>query len=249
MRGASRPSPRGASSHGAHAVDLSLYLVTDSALSGGIDRVPSVVAAAVRGGAGTVQVREKTASDDDVAELVRACREAIRGAVGAERAERIAVFVDDRPQVAARLRCHLHVGQTDMPVREARTLLGEDLMIGLSASDPAQVRAAVEAGDADLLGIGPVRATATKTDAAAPLGIQGLAACLREIPKATAGRGRLPATVAIGGIDVENAAEVAATGVGGICVVSAIARAEDPEAAARALRAALERGRQNRVHE
>lgn len=230
----------------AAAGDLSLYLVTDSALAGGADRVPAVVAAAVRGGVRAVQVREKDAPDAEVAELVRAVAAAIRAEVGAERARRIPLVVNDRPAVAAELGCHLHLGQGDMPAAQARELIGDELMIGLSASDPQQVRAAIAEGQADLLGIGPIRGTATKPDAAAPLGLGGLAACLAPLAAWTSP----PPAVAIGGIDAEMAGRLGAlrardAHLAGICAVSAIMAAPDPEAASRQLGAALERGREN----
>jgi thiamine-phosphate pyrophosphorylase len=219
----------------AHAADLRLYHVTDSELSGGIDAVPGIVLAAVRGGAGTIQLRDKHASDADLAELVTACRQILTAQLG-PRAERVPLFVNDRLAVAEQLRCHLHVGQSDSAPARAREVLGDELMIGLSTGTAEQVRAALAEGAVDVLGIGPVRATATKADAAAPLGLDGLASSLAPWRAAREADGRsareLPRAVAIGGIDQRTAAGIAATGVDGICVVSAIAAAEDPESAA-----------------
>lgn len=230
----------------AASTDFRLYHVTDSALSGGLDAVPSVAAAAVRGGAGVLQLRDKDATDADISELVRACRTALVAELGRETAERFPLFVNDRLAVAAELGCHLHLGQDDVPVGEARAALGEQLMIGLSASTVEQTREALAEGAADVLGIGPIVATGTKPDAAAPLGLEGLDACLAAWPRdGREGRGGplAPAAVAIGGIGPGNAADIAATGVDGICVVSAIATAEQPDTAAAALRAAAEAGR------
>ncbi|MFC7375111.1 thiamine phosphate synthase [Brachybacterium sp. GCM10030268] len=227
----------------AHAADFSLYHVTDSALSGGIDAVPGVVLAAVRGGAGAIQLRDKDASDADLLELVRACRERLASELG-PRAQKVPLFVNDRLGVAEAARCHLHVGQSDVAAAAAREVLGEELMIGLSAGTAGQVRAALAEDTADVLGIGPIRATATKADAAPPLGLEGLGECLdpwrqaRHVSAASA-----PLAVAIGGIDHRLAPEIAATGVDGLCVVSAIAAAPDPAAAAGRLREAIDQGR------
>lgn len=223
--------------------DFSLYHVTDSALSGGLDAVPSVAAAAVRGGAGVLQLRDKDATDADFSDLVRACRAALTAELGREGAHRVPLFVNDRLAVAAELGCHLHIGQDDVPLGEARAALGDQLMIGLSASTVEQTRSALAEGAADVLGIGPIFATGTKPDAAVPLGLEGLMACLDAWPPEGRGRPVEPVAVAIGGIGPGNAADIASTGVDGICVVSAIATAEHPAAAAAALRAAVDEGR------
>nr|WP_245354697.1 thiamine phosphate synthase [Brachybacterium sacelli] len=224
---------------------MRLYHVTDSVLSGGIDAVPAVVLAAVRGGAGIIQLRDKHASDADLTELVQECRRLLRGGLG-PRAAQIPLVVDDRLAVAERIRCHLHVGQGDVPARRAREVLGDELMIGLSTGTPDQVREALSEGSADVLGIGPVRATDTKADAASPLGLEGLDACLTPwvaARRAAGGAGwGLPRTVAIGGIDAPLAVQLAARGVEGVCVVSRIAAAEEPERAASELLAAFDRG-------
>jgi thiamine-phosphate diphosphorylase len=105
---------------------------------------------------------------------------------------------------------------------------GADLLVGLSVSTLEEVAqaAALPRGCLDYLGVGPVEATATKPEAAAPLGLGDTAQLVAASP--------LPC-VAIGGIGVENAAAVRATGVAGIAVVSAICAAADPAGAAAAL--------------
>jgi thiamine-phosphate pyrophosphorylase len=133
----------------------------------------------------------------------------------------------------------VHVGQDDLPAGEVRALIGPDRLLGLSVSSAEElaVALALPAGTVDLVGIGPVRGTPTKPDAGRPLGLDGV----RDL--ASAARTAGLRSVAIGGIDAEAAAEVAGTGVDGVCVVSAICTAADPAAAARRLRAAVERGR------
>lgn len=219
-------------------IDWSLYHVTDTGYSGGPARVPEVAAAAVAGGATVIQIRDKSLDNDALIQLVRACRARIVEEVGVARFEQVPLFVNDRPEVARATGCHLHVGQSDTAVTEARELLGASALIGLSTSTPDQVRAAVSAqGDArpEVIGMGPVWATATKPNAAAPLGVEGLRERVLVRDAAASEHTPLPA-VAIGGITVDRARAVAATGVDGICVVSAIASAPSPRVAAARLR-------------
>lgn len=205
-------------------VDWRLYFVTDTALCGGPERVAQVVEQAVLGGAGVVQVRDKTMTDDNFARLTRSCIEAVDKAFSAT-GRRAEIFVNDRLAVADRFGLHLHMGQSDGDVEHARRTLGTDLLLGLSISNDAQLATALNHPFADVLGISPVWATPTKADTDPALGLAGAG----RIVDTTAGRA---ATVGIGGINATNAAEVIATGVDGICVVSAIATAPDPRAAA-----------------
>ena len=120
----------------------------------------------------------------------------------------------------------VHIGQRDLPVPAVRAMIGPDRILGLSVSNADQLRA-VDAALVDYLGMGPVSPTISKLNAPPVLGVDGFAALASQSP--------LP-VVAIGGLDVERARLVRATGAAsGIAVVSAICGAEDPEAAARAL--------------
>jgi len=213
------------------ALDPALYLVTDTALSRPRP-VADVVRAAVAGGVTVVQVRDKTAGRRELLELTRAVQAAVPPYVP--------VVVNDAVDVALLAGADgVHVGQDDLPAAEVRALIGPGRLLGLSVSDAAELAAALAlpAGTVDLVGIGPVRGTPTKPDAAEPLGLDGV----RELAAAARAAGMV--SVAIGGIHAGNAAEVAAAGVDGICVVSAICAAADPVAAARALRAAVDHGR------
>lgn len=229
--------------------DWSLYFVTDTAQCAGAGRtVAETAAAAVRGGAGVVQVRDKDADDIAVADLTREVVAAC-AAAAAERAEAtgepvrdVCIVVDDRASVVASLRAegldvHIHVGQTDEPADALRELLGPDAIIGLSASTEAQFEIARSLRDpdgalaVDLVGIGPVWDTTTKIGAPAGLGAERAS----ELAAAAA---PLPA-VAIGGIDAERAAALAGSPFAGVCAVSAICTVDDPETAAAALRAAF----------
>ena len=207
-------------------IDWRLYYVTDPDLSGGRDRVAHTVEPAVLGGATVVQFRDKNADDDTFRKGVLACQEAIESAVakGAAGAE---LFVNDRLGIAVELGTHLHIGQSDGDPAVVREALGPDRLLGVSVSSRAELDAIAAIGCADVVGLSPVWSTSTKTDTAPALGLEGVRELLAARPAG------LPA-VAIGGINATNAAEVIATGVDGICVVSAIAAATRPrEAAAR----------------
>ena len=190
-----------------------LYVVLDDAHT-------HVLEAALRGGVDVVQLRDKEASDDD---LVRAA-EPFRRACDAYGA----LFVlNDRPDLVAACGADgVHVGQSDASVAKARALVGAELLVGLSIETEAQLDAIA---GADYLGVGAVFATPTKTESVAG----GL-----ELVRATAARVTIP-WFAIGGIELENVAEVVAAGAPGVAVVRAIRDANDPEAAARDLRAAF----------
>jgi len=213
-------------------LDPTLYLVTDTALCAPRP-VADVVAAAVAGGATAVQVRDKTASRRELLALTRAVQAAVAGTG-------VPVVVNDAVDVALLAGADgVHLGQDDLPVTEVRAVLGPDRSVGLSISSRAQLDAAMALppGTVDLVGLSPLWGTPTKPDAGPALGTAGVAELA-----AVARAGGLTA-VAIGGISTERAAEAAAAGVDGICVVSAVCTAADPEAAARRLRTAVERGR------
>lgn len=219
--------------HPAESVDWRLYLVTDSEMAGGRDRVPAVVREAVLGGVGVVQVRDKQATDAQFHSL--ACRLLdVLGQIEADTGRHVPLFVNDRAEIAADLGVHLHVGQSDSPLARARDLLGPDPMIGLSIERPEQLDIALAEAERDLallpaaIGVGPVWATPTKTDAAQPLGLGGLNTVARRASRAGI------AAVGIGGVNVTTAAAVARTGAG-LCVVSAIMAAPDPRGAASGL--------------
>ena len=219
-------------------VDLSLYLVTDAGHAAAAGHsVPDVVARAVAGGVTTVQVRQKDGGARGFLELVVAVAERLRGA------PRVALLVNDRVDVAiaaARSGARVdgvHVGQSDLPARAARDMLGAAgivrPIVGVSAATPEQL-AAAERDGADYAGVGAVHPTATKPDAPAAIGHAGFA----RLAAATS----LPA-VAIGGVGVADAAPLRRAGAAGIAVVSAVCAAADPESAARALRIAYEGAR------
>ncbi len=206
--------------------DLTLYLVVGSDAVRGRS-VLDVVAAAVRGGVTLVQLREKTMPD---AEMIAGARVLIDllGPLS------VPLIINDRVEVAiAAGAAGVHLGQDDLDAARARSLLGPEGIVGVSAGTMAEA-ATVSAGLSDYVGVGAVYPTTSKADAGAAIGIAGLQALQARLP--------LP-VVAIGGIHAGNAAEVAATGVAGVAVVSAICGADDPEDAARSLRQAIAAGR------
>ncbi|MBF4632173.1 bifunctional hydroxymethylpyrimidine kinase/phosphomethylpyrimidine kinase [Clavibacter michiganensis subsp. phaseoli] len=228
-------------------LDLSVYLVTDPALCGARG-VPAVVAAAVAGGATVVQIRDKHASAADLLGTVTEAAAAIDAHSSARPgAPRPLLLVDDRVDVVLAALARgvrvdgVHVGQSDVPADLVRRMLDaaspdRRLVVGLTANAPAHVEAvrALPPGTVDYLGVGVIRPTSTKPDHPAPLGHDGfgIIAGLSPVP-----------CVAIGGVDVDDVAAIAAAGGAGTAVVSAVCAAEDPEAAARELAEAWARAR------
>lgn len=210
-------------------LDLSLYLVTDTAMSAARG-LAETVRLAVDGGVTVVQLRDHHATDDELVALGRELVEVLRPSG-------IPLLVDDRVHLVESIGAQgVHVGQRDMPPVEARAILGPDAWIGLSAGTDEQVRAAADlpAGTVDYLGVGPVWATATKADHGPTLGPEGL--------RVLTAIASLP-TVAIGGIDAARVPQLAGCGTHGIAVVSAICAAADPASAARELRRVWEEAR------
>jgi thiamine-phosphate pyrophosphorylase len=139
-------------------------------------------------------------------------------------------IVNDRPDLAAAADADgVHVGQDDVPVSEARALLGPDRLVGLSTHTPEQVGAASKAG-ADYIGVGPVYETPTKP---------GRPAVGLELVRYAAANAAMP-FFAIGGIATRNVAEVREAGAGRVAVVRALTQADDPEGVARKLRRAFD---------
>jgi thiamine-phosphate pyrophosphorylase len=207
------------------AFDLSLYLVVGPDATAGRD-VTSVALAAFRGGATMVQLRYKAGTS----EIMQSAREVIE----VLRPTGVPVIINDRVDLARALGAQgVHVGQEDASPAEAREVLGEDAIVGLSITDANQL-AAVDPEVVDYLGVGPIFPTPSKADAATPLGLDALARIASSI--------RLP-VAAIGGITEENAAAVIRAGADGLAVISAICAADDPEQAARALTARIDEAR------
>jgi thiamine-phosphate pyrophosphorylase len=174
---------------------------------------------ALRGGVDIVQLRLKDADDETTVATARRY-------VAVCRARGVPLILNDRPDlVPATGADGVHVGQDDVPVAQARALVGPDRIVGLSTHTPAQIDAAAAQPEVDYIGVGPVHATPTKP---------GRPAVGLDLVRYAAGHAATP-YFAIGGIDAGNVAAVRSAGATRIAVVRAITDAPDPEAAARAL--------------
>jgi thiamine-phosphate pyrophosphorylase len=205
-------------------IDLSLYLVTDTALCGDLG-VPATVAAAVAAGVTVVQLREPTAPDDEVVRLGRALLIELAGTG-------VPLIVNDRVHLVAGIgAAGAHVGQTDLSPAQVRHALGPGAVVGVSVQRTEHVEAlrGLPPGTVDYLGVGPVWPQATKTDAAPPGGLDVLASITAASPWPC---------VAIGGVTVERVPLARAAGAAGVAVISAICGRPDPREAASLLRLA-----------
>lgn len=191
------------------------------------DALEASIAAVARGGATWVQVRAKALATGD---FVRYARVAARAAKTAG----VPFFINDRVDVALAVEADgVHLGEEDLPIAEARKLLGPARRIGRTARDPETARRA-EAEGADYLGVGPQFGSRTKP-ALVPLPVGRT----EEIRRAVS----LP-LVGIGGIGPSNAREAAKRGLDGIAAISALFASGDPEGAARRLVRAFREGRE-----
>lgn len=177
------------------------------------DRVEGLEAA-LRGGCRWVQLRMKTVDDEEFLRVGRMAGDLCR-AYGAT------FILDDRVHLVDALGADgVHLGKKDMPVREARRIVGSERIIGATANTEADVENAL-VQHADYLGIGPFRFTTTKKNLAPILGLEGYRRIMAmNIP--------VP-VVAIGGIELADLAELKQTGVTGVAVSGLIARAANPE--------------------
>ena len=196
-------------------LDYSLYLVTDRSLSKGRTTL-DVVRQAVAGGVTCVQLREKHCSTREFMDQARALQPLLKD-------QRIPLIINDRLDVALAVGADgIHLGQQDMALADARKIVGQTMVIGISAESVADAIRAEQQG-ADYIGVSPVFATPTKTDTAEALGLEGI----QKIRRAVA----IP-IVGIGGVNQRSAAAVLGAGADGIAVVSAIVSADDPKQAA-----------------
>lgn len=197
--------------------DYSIYLVTDDGCLQGRALI-DCVREALEGGVTLVQYRAKTASSAEMyaeALQLKALCDSFK----------VPLIINDRLDIAMAVgAAGVHLGQDDLPCAAARKLLGEDYIIGVSAHNPAEAKAALQSG-ADYLGCGAVFGTATKADVK-KLGTDGLAA----ICKAKG----LP-VVGIGGVTADNYREVRAAGADGAAIVSGILAQPDIRTTVRAI--------------
>ncbi|MBE6435833.1 MAG: thiamine phosphate synthase [Akkermansiaceae bacterium] len=200
-------------------INYHLYLVTDE-----VERcrygLVETVKRAVEGGVTLVQYRSEKLNHEEQKAQVLPLQAYLRS-VG------VPLIINDNVQLAVEIDAEgIHIGQNDMPVAEARALIGPDKILGLTVTTAEQM-SKVDTTMVDNIGCGPVFPTITKDDAPPPMGVEGWAKLARLSP--------LP-IVAIGGLNQERTAAIRATGLAaGVAVVSAICAAEDPTQAAKDL--------------
>ncbi len=192
-----------------------LYVIIDPLVTGGRDPL-EIAQAAVRGGARMLQLRDKDRDKGESLPLAFAIQELCQESGGS-------LIINDHADVAAIVgSAGLHVGQTDLPIAEARKVLGHSQVVGRSNHEIQELPESEEMG-ADHVAFGPIYPTGTKDVGYDPQGINRLLLA-REASKTP--------LVAIGGINAENAAPVIEAGADAICVTAAVGAAPEPEAAA-----------------
>lgn len=199
-------------------LDLRCYVIT----SGSGPAVVDCAAAAAAGGAGIIQVREKTLSARDLLGLTLRIARAVQGVNPTTK-----IVVDDRADLAYAaherepgLVHGVHLGQDDLPVDVARAMLGPEAIIGLTTGTLELVKAANEVAEwIDYIGAGPFRPTPTKDSGRPPLGIDGYGplVAIAKMP-----------IVAIGDVTPADVPGLASTGVAGVALVRAVMGAPDP---------------------
>ena len=197
-------------------VDYSLYLVTDQSLL--CERtLEDAVEQAICGGCTLVQLREKTLSSREFYETAQRVRTITK-------THGVPLIVNDRVDIAVAAEADgVHVGQSDLPARLVRKLIG-DRILGVSVSTVGEALRAVEDG-ADYLGVGAMYPTGTKTDAAI--------VSMEELCNIR-GAVSLPIVV-IGGINARTVPDFAGTGIDGLAVISALLAQPDIKSAAEEL--------------
>ena len=203
-------------------IDTTLYLVTDSTgLSE--EEFLAKVEQALQGGVTFLQLREKERSTREYIHLAREVH-------AIAKRYQVPLVVDDRVDVALAAEVDgVHVGQSDMPVWQARKILGPDKIVGATAKTVPQALEALEQG-ADYLGVGAIYPTTTKV-VTVITSTDTLGEICRAVP--------IPVN-AIGGLNQDNLGVLKGIPIQGICVVSAIMKSADPKAAAEGLRQAFE---------
>ncbi|MBO4408792.1 MAG: thiamine phosphate synthase [Clostridiales bacterium] len=197
--------------------DPTLYFITDSTEYTGEEFLRRVKAA-LEGGATLLQLREKDRSTREYIETAKKVHELAR-------AYNVPLIIDDRLDVALAVGAEgVHLGQSDMPVATARRIAGPDMIIGATAKTVEQAKEA-EAQGADYLGVGAIYPTTTHVKTKITP-VSTLDAICKEVS--------IPVN-AIGGLNKTNLGVLEGVGISGICVVSAIMKAPDPEAEARIL--------------
>ena len=172
---------------------------------------------ALEGGCRWIQLRMKDATDDEVRPIAIKAQQLCRQ-YGAT------FIIDDRVALVRELGADgVHLGKNDMPIREARRLLGSDFIIGGTANTFEEAKAHYEAS-ADYIGCGPFRFTTTKQKLAPVLGLDGYRQIIQQMRAANI---TIP-VVAIGGITKDDIPAILQTGITGIALSGTVLRADDP---------------------
>ncbi len=206
-------------------IDWRLCAVADVEAAGA-RYLPPLVEEAVTAGATLVQLRAKSLDTADLFDLARRIQEVVEK-------HGVPFIINDRVDIA--LACDaagVHLGQRDLPLKTARALLGRKRIIGISVSSVEEAVSA-ESGGADYLGVGPVYFTSSKADLPKIIGTEGV--------KAIGAAVKLP-LLAIGGITIERAREVADAGANGMAVISALWSSGEISGSTKRLLAAFEAG-------
>jgi thiamine-phosphate pyrophosphorylase len=215
-------------------VDVRLNAIVDPERANGRSLV-ELTRLVVAGGATLIQLRDKLGGTRKMIEEARALNHALNETG-------VPLVINDRVDVALAAGAQgVHVGQDDMSVADARWLLGDNAIIGLSIKSVAQANEApIE--HLDYVGVGGVYATTSKDNPNPPIGLDGLRAIVDAL------RARKPdlPIVGIAGIEASNAAPVIGAGADGVAVISALSMQRDPEAAARELRGIVDAAREGR---
>lgn len=198
-----------------------LYVITDARPRLPLERF---LDAAISGGVGMVQLRDKQLTDAELFDVAGACAR-----VCSQRG--VAFVVNDRADIALAVAADgVHLGQDDLRVETARAMLGPNRIIGLSTHAPEQILAARES-QADYIGVGPIHETPTKP---------GRPAVGLDLVRYAAAHAAQP-FFAIGGLDPTNVGEIVEAGARGISVHRYLTQSPDPQRAARELIEAIER--------
>ncbi len=201
-----------------------LHVITDTVIQSRFSHI-ELAELAIRGGADTIQFRQKTGSTREMIANSRRMKHLCTEAG-------VLFIVNDRLDVTIAAEADgVHLGQDDFPIPLARKKLGENIIIGGSAATLEEARKCFEEG-AEYVGFGPVFPTSSKDDAGPVSGIELLRQVVEVVP--------VP-IIAIGGITPKNTRAVLQAGAKGIAVISAVCKAQDPEDATQKLLKALEK--------
>jgi len=210
-------------------IDYSLYFITDESLSKGRSTL-YIAEQALMGGTTVIQLRDKGKDREYLRQTGFALKELCK--------QYHALFIiNDDVDLALELRADgIHVGQNDLPCREVRKK-APSMILGVSTTTVEESLRAENEG-ADYLGAGPVFATTSKDDALPPIGLAGLAMIVESV--------HIP-VIAIGGISLDNTADIVKTGAAGISVISALSMSDSVLQSAQSLSALFSSGKKSRL--